>query len=150
MAIIKQIVGTRTALTVTGLSTLASATYVTSNTYNCNTSQPMDVVIEVNAATTNIPASNQQVVVFIKESLDGTNFRSGPGSGTFADEESQLRLLGFVPVRTQGGAAAIGMFSILQSLGFVPLQFKIVLKNDLGVALTSAAVFTAEISNTVA
>ena len=45
-------VGTRTALTVTGLATLASATYVASATYTANTNKPWDVIVEVDVATT--------------------------------------------------------------------------------------------------
>lgn len=147
MAQIKQQVNTRTALTVTGLGTLASATYVASSAYNCNANQPLDVIVEVDVATTNTPAGNKQVVVFIQESLDGTNFRSGPTSGTTATDEPDLRLLGTVPVNTVT-TTHIGTFSVAQALGYVPFAFKVVLKNDLGVALTSGAAFTSEISAT--
>jgi hypothetical protein len=148
MATVNQAVGTRTALTVTGLSTLASATYVASSAYNCNTTKPVDVVVEVQAATTNTATGNKQVVVFIQESLDGTNFRSGPTSGTTTTDEPNLRLLGILPMNSVT-TTQIGMFSVLGALGYVPLQFKIVLKNDLGVALTGGSAFTAEISQTV-
>ena len=148
MATVKQIVGTRTSLTVTGLSTLASATYVASSAYTANTNQPVDVVVEVDVATTNTPAGNKQVVVFIQDSLDGSNFRSGPVSGTTTTDEPNLRFLGIVPMNTSS-VTQIGMFSIFNVLGYVPYAFKIVLKNDLSVALTSGTVFTSEISETV-
>ena len=149
MATIKQIVGARTALTVTGLDTLASGTYVTSATYAANTNQPLDVIIEVDVATTNTPAGNKQVVVFVQESLDGTNFRSGPGSGTTTTDEPNLRLIGTVPMNSVT-ATQIGTFSVAQVLGYCPHSFKVVIKNDLGVALTSGTAFTSEISSTVA
>ena len=44
----------------------------------------------------------------------------------------------------------VGTFSVAQSLGYVPYSFKVVLKNDLGVTLTSGYVCTSEISATVA
>lgn len=149
MATVKQIVGTRTSLTVTGLSTLASATYVASSAYNCATNQPIDVVVEIDVATTNTPAGNKQVVVFLQESLDGTNFRSGPTSGTTTTNEPNLLPLGYVPMNA-ASTTQIATFSIMQALGYVPAQFKIVVKNDLGVALTSGTAFTSEISETVA
>lgn len=149
MATVKQIVGTRTSLTVTGLSTLASATYVASNAYNCTTNQPIDVAIELDLATTNTPSGNKQVVVFLSESLDGTNFRSGPTSGTSTTREPNLLLMGVVPLTT-ASTTEIATFSVMQTLGYVPAQFKIILKNDLGVALTSGTAFTSEISQTVA
>lgn len=148
MATIKQIVGSRTALTSTGFSTLASATYVATSAYDCGTNQPLDVVVEIECATTNTPSGNKQVVVFVKESLDGTNFRSGPESSTTTTDEPNLRLLGTVPMNT-ASTTQRGTFSISQALGYCPDQFKIVLKNDLGVALTSGAVYTSEISSTV-
>jgi hypothetical protein len=152
MATIKQIVGSRTSLAYnsTDLSTLASATYVQNTTaYDCTTNDPIDVVVEVDVATTNTPSGNKQVVVFIRESLDGTNFRSGPASGTTTTREPNLRLLGVVPVTT-ASTSEIGTFSVQQALGYVPNAFYNVVKHDMGVALTSGTAFTAEISNTVA
>jgi hypothetical protein len=152
MATIKQIVGTRTSLafTSTSLSALASATYVQNTTaYDCTTNQPVDVIVELNVATTNTPAGNKQVVVFLQESLDGTNYRSGPTSGTTTTREPNLLFLGSVPLTT-ASTTEIGTFSVLQALGYVPNKFFIVVKNDLGVALTSGTAFTSEISSTVA
>lgn len=152
MATIKQIVGTRSSLAYSGtdLSTLASATYVANTTaYDCTTNQPLDVIIEVDLATTNTPSGNKQAVVFVQDSLDGTNFRSGPTSGTTTTREPNLRLLGTLPVTT-ASTTEIGTFSVAQALGYVPAKFYIVIKNDLGVALTSGTVWTSEISSTVA
>ena len=140
-----QVQGTRTALTSTGLSTLASATYVATSAYDCSVNDPYDVVVEVECATTNTPAGNKQVAVFAKESLDGTNYRSGPESGTTTTDEPNLRFLGTVPMNT-ASVTQRRSFSIMDAFGYVPYAFKIVLKNDLGVALTSGAVYTAEIS----
>lgn len=149
MALVKQIVGARNALTVAGLATLASANYVASAAYTANTNQPLDVIVEVDAATTNTPAGNKQLLVFLQESLDGTSFRSGPTSGSTTTDEQNLRFLGAVPMNSIN-TAQVGTFSVVQALGYVPFAFKLVLKNDLGVALTSGAVFTSEISCTVA
>lgn len=148
MAVVKQILGSRTSLTTTGLSTLASATYVASNAYNCTTNQPLDVIIEGEFATTNTPAGNKQVVLFVIESLDGTNFRTGPTSGTTTTDEPDLKPIGVVQLNTATNTHR-GTFSIAAALGYVPNQFKIVAKNDLGVALTTGALYTAEISSTV-
>ena len=148
MATVQQIVGTRTSLTLTGLGTLASATYAASADYVAATNDPVDVVVELAVATTNTPAGHKQLLVFIKESLDGTNFRSGPESGTTATDEPDLRLLGTVPMNT-ATTTHRGTFSVAQALGYVPHTFRVVVKNDLGVALTSGSAFTSEISQTV-
>ena len=148
MGAVTQTVGARTALTVTGFATLASATYVASAVYTANTNKPLDVIVEVSCATTNTPAGNKQVVVFLQESLDGTNFRSGPTSGTATTDESNLRFLGTIPMNSVTTTQR-GTFSIAIALGYCPYSFQLVFKDDLGVALTSGTVFTSEISSNV-
>jgi hypothetical protein len=151
MSTVKQIVGTRTALSISSVATLASGTYVTSEAYVANTNQPIDVVVEVMAGTTNTPAGNKQVVAFVQDSLDGTNFRSGPTAGTSTADEADLTYIGTVPVNTSAGTMLHrGLFSVANACGYVPHTFRIVLKNDLGVALTTATAFTSELSITVA
>ena len=145
MADSKQIQGARTALPSTGFSTLASGAYVATSAYDASTNDPHDVIIEVECATTNTPAGNKQVVVFLKASLDGSNFTSGPGSGTTTTDELDLIMLGVVPVNTSSTTHR-RTFSVRSALGFCPVAFKVVPKNELGVALTSGAVYTAEIS----
>ena len=149
MAAITSTVNTRTSLTVTGLGTLGAGAYVVSSAYTANTNKPLDVVVEVEAATTNTPSGNKQIVVFVKESLDGTNYRSGPESGTTTTDETNLRFLGTIPMNTVTTTQR-GTFSVLAALGYCPYAFKIVVKNDLGVALTSGAAYTSEISTSVA
>jgi len=149
MATITQAIGARTSLTVTGLGTLAAGTYVASAAYTANTNKPLDVVIEVDAATTNTPSGNKQLLVFVQESLDGTNYRSGPTSGTTTTDEPNLKFLGTLPMAT-ASVTQIGTFSVAQALGYCPYAFKVIVKNDLGVALTSGAVYTSEVSSAVA
>jgi hypothetical protein len=152
MATFTPTVGTRTSLAFNGtdLSTLASGTYVRNTTaYPCNTNDPMDVIVEVDVATTNTPSGNKRVVVYISESLDGTNFRSGPTSGTTTTRAVNLRTLGIVPVTT-ASTTEIGTFSVLSALGYIPYSFYIIIFNDLGVALTSGTVYTSEIAGVAA
>lgn len=149
MATTKQTLSARTSLTSSSFGTLASATYCVSSAYNCATNEPQDVIVEVECATTNTPSGNKQVVVFVKESLDGTNFRSGPESGTTTTDEPNLRFLGTIPMNT-ASTTQRGTFSVAASLGYCPDQFKIICKNDLGVALTSGAIYTSEVVFTAA
>ena len=149
MALILQNVGARTALTVTGLATLASATYVASATKSNITNQPLDLMVEVTAATTNVPAGNKQVVAFAQASYDNTNFQTGPTSGTATTDESLLTFLGVVAVTT-ASVTATKSFSVASAYGGVlPPYVRIILKNDLGVALTSGSVATSEITASV-
>jgi hypothetical protein len=145
MGSITRVVGTRTSLTATGLGTLASATYVASNAYDCSANDPDDVLIEVELATTNSPSGNKQACVFIQASLDGSNFESGPTSGTTTTDEPDLTFLGVVPMNSSTNTHR-KIFSLYEALGYIPAQFKVVVKNDLGVALTSGALYTSEVS----
>ena len=150
MATVKQVVGTLTSLTVTGFSTLASGTYVASAVYNNTTNAPLDLMVEVTAATTNTPSGNKQVVVFAQASYDNSNWQSGPTSGTTTTDEPDLTFLGVVPLAT-ASTTERKSFSVASAYGGVlPPYLKIILKNDLGVALTSGSAATAEISSTVA
>lgn len=142
MATTSFIMQSRTSLL--NLGTLASATYIASSAYNASTNDPWDVVIEV-YATPGTVSGNKQLVVFIQASLDGTNFQTGPTSGTTTTDEPNLTLLGTVPLNTNSTLQR-NLFSVQSALGYIPAQFKIVVKNDSGAALASGYVYTAEIS----
>lgn len=144
MATIKSEVQTAAALTVTGLATLASATYAVSNTITHSTNDPLDVLIDVTATTGTAPAGNKQVVIFAKGSLDGTNFGSGPESGTTTTDEPDLHYVGALPMNQ--ATAHRKIFSLAAAYGGVlPQATKLVIKNDLGVALTAGAVQISEV-----
>lgn len=150
MATVKQVAGTKTSLTSSSLGTLASATYCVSSVYNATTNQPLDVMVETVVATTNTPAGNKQVVVFCQASFDNSVFQSGPTSGTTTTDEPNLTLLGVVPLAT-ASTTEVKAFSVAAAYsGVMPPYFKIIHKNDLGVALTTGTVSTTEISATVA
>ena len=148
MNIVNPTLGARTNLPCTGFASLASANYAVSNPYVCATNKPIDVVIEVEAATTNVPAGNKLLNVFLKETLDGINYRSGPETGTTTTDERDLLPLGTIRMNSQTTTHR-GSFNITQFLGYVPYGFKVVVKNDLGVTLTSAAMYTTEISGVI-
>lgn len=147
MPVITSIVGTRTALTTTALDSLASATYVSAGTINHSTNDPLDVLVEVKA-TPGAVAGNKQLVVFAQGSLDGTNFESGPVSGTTATDEPNLTFVGTVPCNTNA-TAQTGIFSLAAAFqGTLPLQTKIIIKNDTGAALaaTGHSVYYSEVT----
>ncbi len=150
MATVSAIQGTRTALTVTGLGTLAGGTYVASSAYDCTTNDPLEVLVEVALATTNTPAGNKRADIFIQASLDGSNFTSGPTSGTTATDEPDLHYLGTVPMNTVTTTHRKAFPVSPLFGGVLPAQFKVIIKNELGVALTSGTVYTAEVLGNVA
>lgn len=136
MATISAIVGTRTSLTTTALNSLAAATYVSAGTIDLTAADPLDLLVEV-TATPGTVSGNKQLVVFAKVSLDGTNWTTGPETGTTATDEPNLKFLGTVPLNTNS-TAQTNTLSVMSALGFVPPHLEIVVKNDSGVALAAS------------
>ena len=126
---------TSIAFTGSALSTLANATYVTSTAaVDLGTPTPLDCLLELSVQPNGTVASLKQVALFIKVSLDGTNYSTGPESGTTATDEPDLYLVGTVPCLTNS-AAQKKSFSVVAALGFCPRYFKPVVKNETNVAL---------------
>lgn len=136
MAVITAPAGTRTTLTTTALNSLASATYVSAGTIDVNATDPIDVVVEVEA-TPGTVAGNKQLLVFAQASFDNTNFSTGPTSGTTATDEPNLLFLGSLPLNTNATLQR-RPFSVMSALGYVPPYFKIIVKNDSGAALAAS------------
>jgi hypothetical protein len=148
MSVIKQAVGTRTALTTTGLSTLASATYCASDAIDNTTNAPLDVLGEVEI-TPGTVSGNKQAIVFATASLDGTNYQTGPTSGTTVTDEPNLSLLGVLPLNTNATLQR-KVFSLAAAFGYaLPPYVKIVVKNDSGATFGTGAIWTSEVSGTV-
>lgn len=141
MTTFTQAQGTRSA-SVLNLGTLASATYVASSVIDLGASIPLDVTFEVECDPNGSPAGNKQLILFAKLSLDGTNFGSGPESGTTATEEADLHWIGTLPCNDTNTHRK---FFSLQGLP-IARYIKLVVKNDMGVALSSGNVYKADIT----
>jgi hypothetical protein len=149
MSTVKEVVGTRTSVTVTGLSTLASATYAVSNAVDNTTNQPLDLLVEL-SITPGTVSGNKQALLFAKASLDGTNWQSGPESGTTTTDEPNLSFVGVLPLNTSSGAQT-GVFPVALAYGGVlPPNLKFVVKNDSGAAFSAGTLNISEVSGTVA
>lgn len=151
MSTVTSVVGTRTNLTSSALNSLASATYVSAGTLTHNTNKPLDVLIDV-AVTPGTVAGNKQVLVFAQKSLDGTNFESGPVSGTTATDEPNLTFVGAIPCNTNATIERT-IFSLADAYGgTLPYASKIIIKNDTGVALAASghSVDYSEVTGSVA
>ena len=138
MAVVKSEVQAAVTLsaTATSLSTLGIGTYLVSANITHITNDPLDVLIDVQINTTNTPTGNRQLVVFAQASLDGTNFTSGPTSGTTTTDEADLYLVGVLPVNQAGTHRKI--FSLAAAYGgTLPHTSRLVFKNDMNVAITN-------------
>lgn len=148
MSTTKQPVVNRASLTSASLATLAAATYCVSSNKDNTANNPLDVVVELSATTTNTPIGNKQVVLFCQASYDGgTTWQSGPTSGTTTTSEPNLTWLGTLLLPTASGAESKS-FSVAAGYGFLPPMVRFVTKNDLGVALTAGTLFTEEVTST--
>jgi hypothetical protein len=133
--------GTRTQLSgaATALNSLASATYVALGTvtHNASGKAPLECFVEL-AITPGTVAGNKQAVLFAQASLDGTNFGTGPTSGTTTTDESNLVLIGTLPLGTNATLQR-KVFSLATSFGGVlPYATKLIVKNDSGAAFASS------------
>lgn len=146
MATVTQALGTRTNLG--SLGTLAIGTYINAGTITFNTNKNGEVLLEV-SATPGTVSGNKQLVVFAQRSLDGTNFETGPTSGTTTTDEPELTFIGVVPLPTNSTLQR-KTFSLQQAFGTLPFACKIICKNESGAALASGSVEYSEVTTTVA
>ena len=129
--------GARTS-SLLSLGTLASATYVTSSAIDLGATIPLYFTLQADCNPNGTPSGNKQLVLFIKWSLDNTNFTSGPESGTTATEEADLHWAGTLPCNDTNDHRK--EFIVYPKGRY----FKIVAKNDMGVALSSGDVYRSD------
>lgn len=140
-------IGTHASLTVTGLATLASATYTVSNAINLSTYTPTPADMEaIVAFTVGTVSTTAQLLAWVQVSDDGTNWTSGPTSGTTATDEPALGLSVAFPARVSSSSYRFA-FSLSQLLpgGVLRKFMRIVFKNETGAALTAGTVTVAPI-----
>jgi hypothetical protein len=124
--------GAASALTVTGLNSLASAGFATSDAVDNQTDLYLDYLVEVLIADI-VEAGNRQVVAYVISSVDGTNFSDNQSTNPTA-----MAMLGPVPLNGTGPWRSRA-FSVAQAFGgVVPPEFKVVLQNDVGIGLAGS------------
>lgn len=144
--------GSRTQLSgaAAALNSLASATYVVLGTLTHNSSNltPLDCLVEL-AVTPGTVAGNKQAALYAQVSLDGTNWSTGPTSGTTTTDEPDLYFIGALPLNTNATLQR-RTFSLAAALpgGVLPYATKLVMKNDSGAAFASSGndVYTMDVT----
>lgn len=132
--------GSRTAFTIT-LNSLANVTYVAATAVDLHAlvgsaSTPLDVILELEL-TPGTVAGNKQALLFAQCSLDGTNYSTGPTSGTTVTDQPDLYYIGTLPLNTNSTLQRKG-FSVVSAIGFVPYSIKPVVFNDSGAAIAGS------------
>jgi len=151
MSTISLPVGSRTSLTTSAMDSLASATYVSCGVITITTNDPLGLLVEA-YATPGTVSGNKQVVIFARASLDGTNYTTGPVSGTTTTDETNLKFVGSIPCNTNSTLQR-RIFDLTALWGgALPPYIEIVAKNDTGAALASSGhgVYYAEVLGSVA
>lgn len=120
------------------INSLANGTFVAIGTVTHTTNDPLASFLELKV-TPGTVSGNKQAAVYCQGSLDGTNFESGPTSGTTTTDEPNLRLLGYLPLNTSSGAQ-VKLFGFASAYpeGVLPYASKIVIKNESGAAFGSS------------
>ena|SRR5690348_13458799 len=135
------VIGTRTAFTIT-LNSLANLTYVAGTAVDFHAffvspnRSPLDVILELEL-TPGTVSGNKRAVLFAQISMDGTNYSTGPTSGTTTTDEPNLYRIGRLPLATNATLQRKA-FSIVEAIGFVPWGIKPVVFNDSGAALAGS------------
>lgn len=135
-------------------ASLAAANYDYSGpAYNTTTNSPVDVLFEYAATVAASSTGNRQIALFVVGSLDGTTWPALPSSATDATHDTSMTPLGSIP--TNGGASSESerrTFSIAAAFGngVIPPYWRVIIKNDCGVAMSSCSARTQEVSISVA
>jgi hypothetical protein len=140
MATVKSKIGSRTALTTSALNSLNNITFVSAGiiTFVSSALVPLTSKIEVEVTSGTISAGNSGVIVFARISMDGTNFTTGPVSGTTATDEPNLIYVGTVPCNTSSTLQR-GNFDLASACGgTLPYAAQIIIKNSSGATLAAS------------
>jgi hypothetical protein len=138
MADFGRVVGSANSITIT-IDSLASATFIASSAvdFTSITPDPDDVGLKV-AITPGTVSGNKQARIYLKVSLDGgSDYTTGPESGTTLTDEPNLKFIGVLPLNTNSTLQR-GAWPVKATLGFIPTHAKLVILNDSGAAFSGS------------
>lgn len=126
---------TRTQLSgaAAALNSLANGTYVVLGTLTFDTNKHVGAFVEL-SVTPGTVSGSKRLLLFAQESLDGSNFGTGPSSGTTATDEGDLKFIDVLPL----GTSSTLQRKIFEYPGALPYAAKLIAKNETGAALASS------------
>jgi hypothetical protein len=140
--------GTPQAYTVA--SSLTNGSYdLTATVYDSTANKPTDVLFDYSASVPANSTGNKQIILYVQGSMDNS-FPPGPTGSTDTTHDTSMLILGSIP--TNGGANAETVrppkpLSIAAAFGgWLPQKWRVFIKNDCGVAITSCSARTTEIN----
>lgn len=112
----------------------ANGTYTSLGVIDFTTTPPHECLVEVSVFPSSTTYGNQQVVLLLRDSIDGTNFSVAPSSADFLNS----RILGTLYLPTVATRRSIAFPISPQYGGALPQKVEVFLFNDTGTTLTSA------------
>ncbi len=131
---------------------LAAGNYDMSGpTYDNGTNGPADVLFTYWTTPAANPTGNAQVVLFIVTSGDGLNWPALPTGPTDATHDTSVRQLGAIKMNNGASATEVQrqQFNVAALFGIMPRYWRVIVKNDCGVALSASGASTQELSATM-
>lgn len=125
--------GTTTALSGTANS-LANAAFASLGVIDFGSAPPHECFVEVSLQASNTTSGSQQALIWVRSSVDGTNFSVAPSS----TDAVNARLLGVLSLPNTTARRSIAMPVSPLFGGALPPEIEIFVQNDCGVALASS------------
>jgi hypothetical protein len=135
------------------VSSLSAGAYDTTFTaYNAQINGAADTLFEYGAAVAANPTGNKQIILFIQGAFDNLSWPAYPTSSTDTTHDTSMRVLGVISCN--GGAGSEferGVFSVAAAFGgTIPPFWRVIPKNDCGVAMSTCAARTQDVTLTAA
>jgi len=125
--------GTATSLSG-NFNSAANASYTDIGTIDFTSANIMDCLVEVTAQAGSTPSGNQQVILYARSSVDGTNYSDAGSSANVRN----LRFIGSISL-TDASAHRSTSLSLASSFGGVlPPKVTLTAYNDAGVTLAAS------------
>lgn len=125
--------GATTALTGTANS-LANAAFASLGVIDFGSAPPHECFVEVSLQASAATSGAQQALIWVRSSVDGTNFSVAPSS----TDAVNARLLGVLSLPNTTARRSIAMPVSPLFGGALPPEIEVYVQNDCGVALASS------------
>jgi len=125
--------GTATALSG-NFNSASNASYTDIGTIDFSTANVMDCFVEVTATAGSTPSGNQQVVLYARSSVDGTNFSDSGSSATIGN----LRFVGTLSLTNTSAHRSPALALAAAFGGNLPPKVTLTAYNDAGVSMAAS------------
>lgn len=114
------------------LNGLTNGSWVSLGVLDFSSGEYFDCALHIKVNPNGTVASNKQVLIFGRASLDGTNFAA---ASIDTNHEPAFRLLGSIPCPVNSTAELSQALSVAAAYNWLPPKVEILAKNEAGVSL---------------